>query len=164
MPQLDPASFGSQLFWLVLCFGTMFALMAFVALPRIGKTLANRQAQIDDDLAQAEKLRTQAQAALVAYEDALASARSEALVAAQQIRADMQGDIDRQKAELDERLNNEAAEAETRLAAARQTALGGVQDAAQDIVSEVMQAIGIKPPAPEQVKKAVKDSQQDMDA
>ena len=164
MPQLDPASFGSQLFWLVLCFGILFALMAFIVLPRIGKTLANRQARIDNDLAAAEELRAQAEAALVAYEDALANARSVALVTAQQIRADMQGDIDRQKAELDGRLNSEAEAAEKRLAAARQTALAGVEDAAQDIVAEVMAAINIPPPAPEMIKKAIKECQQDRDA
>ena len=66
MPQLDPASFPSQLFWLAVCFGTMLLVLSVFVLPRITRTLTARQGQIDGDLEAAEKLRADAEAALAA--------------------------------------------------------------------------------------------------
>ena len=59
MPQLDATTFPPQLAWLVLTFALMFLLMATVALPRIGKTLARRQGTIDGDLERAAKLKAE---------------------------------------------------------------------------------------------------------
>ncbi len=158
MPQLDPSSFGSQLFWLFVCFGTLFFLMACVALPRIGRTLSNRQAQLDDDLAAAENLRAEAEAALAAYEKALAEARSKALIVAQEIRAEIQAETDRRKAALDAKLAVEAADADARLAAARKKALSGLKAAAQDIVGDVMTGLGVSRADKAAISKAVDEA------
>ncbi|MEC8291305.1 MAG: hypothetical protein VXZ78_04375, partial [Pseudomonadota bacterium] len=71
MPQLDPTSFPSQLFWLAVCFGTMLLVLSVFVLPRITRTLTARQGQIEGDLQAAEKLRADAEAALAAYDAAL---------------------------------------------------------------------------------------------
>ena len=42
MPQLDPASFPSQLFWLVVCFGTMLLVLSVFVLPRFIRSDINR--------------------------------------------------------------------------------------------------------------------------
>lgn len=42
MPQFDPATFGSQLFWLVLCFVTLNVAMLGWLLPRLRKTIEKR--------------------------------------------------------------------------------------------------------------------------
>ena len=117
MPQLDPASFPSQLFWLVVCFGTMLLVLSVFVLPRITRTLTARQGQIDGDLEAAGKLRVDAEAALAAYDAALQQARNNALALAQDMRAEIQAETDRQKAELDARLAEEAQKAEARLQA-----------------------------------------------
>ena len=83
MPQLDPASFSSQLVWLTVCFGTMLLVLSVFVLPRITRTLTARQGQIDGDLEAAEKLRADAEAALAAYDAALQQARNNALILAQ---------------------------------------------------------------------------------
>ena len=142
MPQLDPSTFGSQLFWLAICFGTLFFVMAFVVLPRIGRTIQARTDQLEGDLAEAEALRDKAAAALAAYEEALAEARTKALGLAQEMRAEVQAETDRQKAELDAKLAEQAAAADARLAEARDAAMAGLRDAAQEIVGDVMTAIG----------------------
>ena len=158
MPQLDPSVFGSQLFWLVLCFGILFLLMAFVALPRIGRTLENRRKQMEADLAEAENLRARAEAALAAYDAALDEARAKALNVAQSMRAEVQAETDRQREKLDAELAAEAEAAETRLAAARQAALAGCREAACDIVADVLQAVGVEQPDKEAIRKAVEEA------
>lgn len=143
MPQLDPSTFGSQLFWLAVSFVTLYVVLSVLVLPRIGATMAKRSEQLDGDLAEAEALRAKAEAALEAYEEALAQARTKALVVAQTMRAEVQAETARQKAELDAKLAEEAAEADSRLAATREAALAGLRDAAKDIVGEVMLSIGV---------------------
>jgi F-type H+-transporting ATPase subunit b len=155
MPQLDPSSFGSQLFWLAICFVMLYAVMAVVVLPRITKTLAARADQMEGDLAQAEALRDKAEAALAAYEEALAQARTRALGLAQDMRADVQAETDRQKGELDASLAEAAKAADIRLEDARTKAMEGLQTAAQNIVADVMAAVGVEKADEKAVAKAV---------
>ena len=156
MPQLDPASFPSQLFWLAVCFGTMLLVLSVFVLPRITRTLTARQVQIEGDLQAAEKLRADAEAALAAYDAALQQARNNALVLAQDMRAEIQAETDRQKAELDARLADEAQKADAALKAARDTALGGLEAAAHDVVGDVMQAVGLGAPDASDIDAALK--------
>ena len=143
MPQLDPSTFGSQLFWLAVSFVTLYVVLSVLVLPRIGATMAKRSHQLDGDLAEAEALRAKAEAALEAYEEALAQARTKALVVAQTMRAEVQAETARQKAELDAKLAEEAAAADSRLAATREAALAGLRDAAKEIIGDVMVSIGV---------------------
>ncbi len=159
MPQLDPASFPSQLFWLAVCFGTMLLVLSVFVLPRITRTLAARQGQIEGDLEAAEKIRADAEAALAAYDAALQQARNDALVLAQDMRAEIQAETDRQKAELDARLAEEAQKAEARLQAARDAALGGLEAAAHDVVGDVIQAVGLGAPGDNDIHAALKAAQ-----
>ena len=160
MPQLDPASFPSQLFWLAVCFGTMLLVLSVLVLPRITRTLATRQSHIDADLEAAENLRADAQAALAAYDSALLQARNNALALAQDMRAEIQAETDRQKAELDARLAEEAQKADAALKAARDTALAGLDAVARDVVSDVIQAVGLGAPDDTEIDAALKAAQE----
>ncbi|MBL6761228.1 MAG: F0F1 ATP synthase subunit B' [PS1 clade bacterium] len=155
MPQLDPSTFGSQLFWLLVCFGALYLVLSFIVIPRISRTLETRAETMESDLAEAEKLRGQAEAALAAYEEALAEARSRALVLAQEMRAEVQAETDRQKAELDAQLAEQAAGADKILAAARDAAMADLKTAAAELVGDVMQAIGTDKAADGDVAKAL---------
>ena len=142
MPQLDPSSFGSQLFWLAVTFVMLYVVLSVLVLPRITSTLARRSDQLDGDLAEAESLRAQAQAALEAYEESLAQARAKALSLAQEMRVEVQAETDRQKAELDAKLAEEAAKVVARLEQARETAMAGLRDAAFELIGDVLTSVG----------------------
>ncbi|MCE3255124.1 MAG: synthase subunit b [Rickettsiaceae bacterium] len=47
MPQFDPSSFISQLFWLAICFGLLYFSMSKIFLPRIREILRERHSNID---------------------------------------------------------------------------------------------------------------------
>ncbi len=48
MPQLDIATFPSQIFWLVICFAILcFAMVAFLV-PRLSRTMAARAQELED--------------------------------------------------------------------------------------------------------------------
>ena len=156
MPQLDPSTFGTQLFWLGICFVALSGVMALIVLPRLSSTLQARAAQLDDDLAEAEALREKAETALAAYEEALAEARSRALTLAQDMRAEVQAETDRQKAALDAKLAEQAQAAEVAMTKARDAAMDGLSDAARGVVVEGMDAIGTVKADDGAVAKAVK--------
>lgn len=155
MPQLDPSTFGSQLFWLLVCFGALYLVLSFIVVPRISKTLATRAETLESDLAAAETFRSQAETALQAYEDALAEARGRALALAQEMRAEVQAETDRQKAELDAKLAEQAAAADAALMASRDAAMAGLKDAAAGLVGDIMEAIGSDKASDGDVAKAL---------
>ena len=141
MPQLDPSTFGSQLFWLAICFISLFIVLSVLILPRIASTLSTRRNRMQDDLEAAERLRDEAASALTSYEEALADARANAVKLAQQVRLDVQGDMDKQKAELDAQIDSRVGEAEARIAASRADAMSNIEDLAKSIVGEIVETV-----------------------
>jgi F-type H+-transporting ATPase subunit b len=59
MPQFDPSSFSSQLFWLAICFGLIYFSMSKIFLPRIRDILKDRHNQINGDESIALKIQEQ---------------------------------------------------------------------------------------------------------
>ena len=58
MPQISQISeiFASQLFWLIVSFGLIYAVIGRGMLPKIEATVDQRDRRISDDLAAAERL------------------------------------------------------------------------------------------------------------
>ena len=77
-PPFQAEHFPSQLVWLTISFVLLYVLMSKIALPRIGAIMAERSRLIGDDLAAAERLKEQSNAAHAAYEKSLADARGRA--------------------------------------------------------------------------------------
>src|SRR5689334_17547377 len=71
-PPFQSNTFASQLLWLAITFGLLYYLMAKVALPRIAAILHDRSVRLSSDLEEAQKMRTEAEAAGAAYEKSLA--------------------------------------------------------------------------------------------
>ncbi len=79
MPQIDQIdTYLSQIIWLVITFAVLYVVMWKTALPRVADVLQERQERIDNDLERAEKLKTEAEAVLEAYEATAAKAQAEA--------------------------------------------------------------------------------------
>src|SRR5262249_23343057 len=74
-PPFETNTFASQLVSLAIAFAALYLIASKVALPRVGGVIDARQNKIDGDLAEAQKLKDQSDAALKAYESELASAR-----------------------------------------------------------------------------------------
>ena len=81
MPQLEVSTFVPQLVWLAITFVILYLLMARIGLPRVGGVIEARRRRIDDDLARAAQLKSEAEAVLAAYQETLAKARAEAQAA-----------------------------------------------------------------------------------
>ena len=123
MPQIEVSTFASQIFWLIICFATLYYLLSRKALPRVAEILEARQDRIAADLDEAQRLRVEAEAALAEYEAALAKAQAEAQALLGQSQARLQAEAASRQAELDARLAKQIATAEAQIAEARQAAL-----------------------------------------
>ena len=73
-PPFQKDTFASQLVSLLIAFVALYLIVSRIALPRVGKTIDDRQGAIEGDLAQAQKLKDESDRALKAYESELAAA------------------------------------------------------------------------------------------
>lgn len=149
LPQLDVATYPSQLFWLVVSFVALYLLLSKVALPRVSEVLESRQERIDNDLTKARQLRDEAATVQNAYEASLADSRAKA-----------QGVVGAANAEIAARLavsEEEAARksadalqaAEARIAEASAAALENIREVAADVAGQaVIKLIGVEVAAP----------------
>ena len=145
MPQLDPSTFASQLFWLAVTFGLFLLIVWRVALPRIGRVLEDRRERIERDIARAGQIKSEAEQVLAAYDRLSAEGRASAqgLIREENKRAAAEAAADHQK--LGERLKGEIAAAESRIAAARKSALGDIAGVAGEIAASAAERlIGVK--------------------
>jgi len=88
-PPFDTATYPSQLFWLVVIFVALLAVMWKVAVPKIGGVIAERKGRIQTELAKAEESRKQAEHAAAAYQAPILEARERARAASEQTRTQM---------------------------------------------------------------------------
>ena len=148
MPQLDPAVFAPQIFWLVVIFCVLFLLMQLVAAPRVGRVIDRRRQQLDRDLGRAAELKAEAEGVLAAYEKALATARAEAQTTLRQISESMAGEAAERQRQLTAALAERIAAAEQRIAAGKEAALADIRSVAVDVGQAVVEKLtGARPPA-----------------
>ncbi|WIY53499.1 F0F1 ATP synthase subunit B [Devosia sp. YIM 151766] len=145
-PPFDPATFPSQLLWLAITFGALYLLMSRLALPRLGGILENRKALIDADLAAADADRQKTDAAIAAYEQALAEARGKAQGIAAETREAIQADLAQKRSAVEADLSAKVGAAETRIAQTKAEALTHVDEIATETAQAVIgQIIGDVP-------------------
>jgi F-type H+-transporting ATPase subunit b len=154
-PPFQKETFPSQLFWLVIAFVLLYVLMAKVALPRVGAIIAARRARIDGDLADAHKLKADAETTMAAYEKALADARNRAQTIASETRNALNAEAEKRRKQLEHELNDKMAAAENQIAAAKVQAMTNVHGIAIEAASAIVTRLTGTTPADAVVSSAV---------
>lgn len=129
--------------------------MSKVALPRLSGILEDRRDRIAGDLAEANRLNEESNAAIAAYEQALAEARDKAHGIAQETRDKLKADIDRRREETEEQLSGKLAAAEKRIAEIKDEALASVGEIASETTSALVESLVGKAPTKTDLTKAV---------
>ncbi|HXV25278.1 MAG TPA: F0F1 ATP synthase subunit B' [Alphaproteobacteria bacterium] len=155
MPQLEFGDFMPQLFWLAVTFILLYLLMSRLALPRVSGVLAERDRQIEADLARAERLKAEADEALKAYEGALAEARGEAQALHRQVSADMSALAASRGQAFAAEIGARTRQAEERIEAAKRRALGDLPAVAEEVSQAAFRRLTGEAPTPERVSAAV---------
>jgi F-type H+-transporting ATPase subunit b len=145
-PPFQKDTFASQLVSLLVAFVALYLIVSRIALPRVGSLLDERQNKIEGDLAAAQKLRDDSDAALKAYESELASARSRAQAIGAETREKLNAASEAERKTLEERLSVKLAEAEKTIAATREAAMSNVRSIASDAAIAIVQRLtGVAP-------------------
>jgi F-type H+-transporting ATPase subunit b len=145
LPQLDIATWPSQIFWLVVLFGAGYLVMAKIVTPRIGAVLEERRQTVNGDLDKARNASADAAKIRATYESDLENARSEAAEYAKQAAAEAAKKADDADAKIAQKLTNKAAKAEAKLAEAKTSAMANLNDvAAEAAVAAVASLASIK--------------------
>ncbi|MEQ8355059.1 MAG: F0F1 ATP synthase subunit B' [Kiloniellaceae bacterium] len=145
MPQLDPASWPTQIFWLAITFIALYLVIWRVALPRIADVLEARQRKLDDDLKKATALKQEAETILAEYEKMRAEAQASAHDVLKQAQDAMKAETERQHGETAARLSKQTDEAEARIAEAKTAALASLEGTVNEVVAAATEKlIGVK--------------------
>jgi F-type H+-transporting ATPase subunit b len=157
-PPFQKDTFASQLVSLAVAFVALYLIVSRIALPRVGSVLDARQNAIDGDLATAQKLKDESDAALKAYESELAAARSRAQAIGAETREKLNAASEAERKTLEARLAAKLAEAEKTIASTRTTAMSNVRGIAADAAAAIVQRLTGIAPDKKSVDAAVKAS------
>jgi len=145
-PPFEKDTFASQLVSLLIAFVALYLIVSRIALPRVGGVIDARQNAIDGDLADAQKLRDDSDAALKAYESELAGARSRAQAIGAETREKLNAASEAERKTLEQRLAVKLAEAEKTIASTREAAMSNVRGIAADAAAAIVhQLTGVTP-------------------
>jgi F-type H+-transporting ATPase subunit b len=157
-PPFQSETFASQLVWLAIAFVLLYVLMAKLALPRVGAIIESRQKRIQDDLTDASRLKGESDAAVAAYEKALAEARNRAQAIANETRERHAAEAEARRKVLEAELNSKLADAEKTIAATKQAAMGNVRSIAEDAARAIVERLIGETPDERAVAAAVADA------
>lgn len=155
MPQLDPSSFASQLFWLVVTFVLLYFVLSRVVLPRVGTTLGQRADRLSNDLGEAGRLKAETEKAIAEYEGALAKARAQAQSTAIAARNAALAEAAQARAKVEAALTERTRAAEVAITAAKAKALGELEQVAATAASGIVAKLTGTAPAMADVQAAV---------
>ena len=145
LPQLDIATWPSQLFWLVVLFGAGYLVMAKIVTPRIGAVLEERRQTVDGDLEKARAASADAAKIRADYESDLEKARIEAAEFAKQAAMEATKKAEAADAKIAKKLADKVGAAEAKLAEAKTSAMANLNDvAAEAAMAAVASLAGIK--------------------
>jgi F-type H+-transporting ATPase subunit b len=154
-PPFQKDTFASQLVSLLIAFVALYLIVSKIALPRVGSLLDERQNKIDGDLAAAQKLKDESDAALKAYEGELAAARSRAQAIGAETREKLNAASEAERKKLEEQLSVKLAEAEKTIASTREEAMKNVRGIASDAAIAIVQRLTGLAPDRRSANKAV---------
>lgn len=140
-PPFDTTTFPSQLLWLVLTFGVFYMLMQKVIVPRVGGILENRHDRIAQDLDEAARLKSEADAAIETYEKELSAARAKAGQIATAARESAKAKADAERAAVEAELSDKLAKASASIAEIKAKAFADVDEIAGETVSAIVEQL-----------------------
>jgi F-type H+-transporting ATPase subunit b len=133
VPQLEVSTFVPQLVWLAITFVILYLLMSGIGLPRVGGAIEARRHRVDDDLARAAQLKSEAEAVLAAYQQTQAAVK--------ETTDRMAAEAAERQSQLSQSLARQTAEAERQIAEAKQRALSEMHGIATEVARSVTEKV-----------------------
>ena len=145
MPQFEFASWPGQMLWLLITFAVVYVVMSRVFVPRMRHGLDTRRERIGDDMAEARRLRDEAEAQAEIARAQTAEARAQAQRTSADAKAASARDAATRQAALQAELDARLGEAEVRIRASRDQAMGQVRGIAVETAAVIAEKLGGSP-------------------
>ena len=107
MPQLNPEFWVSQIFWLIVSFGSLFIVLSKIILPKISDNLETRKSQVLDNLELAERQRNDGEAKLKEFDNIILKSKIEAKNLFNESRKKLLDSINSKKQKLEDEIDKE---------------------------------------------------------
>ena len=141
MPQLNPDYWVSQIFWVILIFGTLYVILWRTILPKINENLENRKSQILTDLDDAQKFEDQSKEKLSEYNQILNQAKQEAKKILDGTRKKINRDIESKKNQFNLEIKKEIEKAEKEIKIIKLSSIEDINKIAIETSSEIVRKI-----------------------
>ncbi|MBX9456703.1 MAG: F0F1 ATP synthase subunit B [Rhizobium sp.] len=144
-PPFDPTHFPSQILWLALTFGIFYYMVAKHIAPRLSGIIETRENRIAGDIAEANRMKDEADAAIAKYEQELAEARAKSAAIAAEARDKVKAEADAERSRLEADLSSKIAAAEASIGEIKNKALAEVATVAEDAAGDIVTRLtGVK--------------------
>ena len=141
MPQLNPDYWASQIFWVMLIFGTLYVILWKAILPKINENLENRKSQILTDLDEAQELKNQSEKKISEYNMILSKAKQEAKKILDGTRKKVNQDIENKKNQFNLEIVKEIKNAEKEIKTLKLSSIKDINKIAIETSSEIVRKI-----------------------
>lgn len=141
MPQLDTSTFSAQIFWLLIAFLLLFAVVRSVAAPRLMGMAAARAKRQGDDFAAAEAARALERAKLDQHQAEIEAAHARARTTLATANDAARGEAAAKLAALGEQLKAKGDAAEAELNTARISAEHDLKAVADDVANDLVKRL-----------------------
>jgi len=157
MPQLDPKYWASQAFWLILVFSILYISIAKFYLPKIKRSLDDRENKIKEDLDQANNLKNLSEKKLKEYEVILENSKKEVTKILLESKNTLNKDIQNKKNSMEKEIENEIAKAQKEILELKKNSINSINNISQEIASNIIEKMSGDKLNESSVKAAVED-------
>ncbi|MDR1694732.1 MAG: hypothetical protein LBR70_06060 [Lactobacillaceae bacterium] len=158
MPQLDPGSFASQVFWLLICFISLYFIVSTFFTPKMDGILNKRQKTIDSHIEKAKKHKEKANKLFEQYEDALDEAHNKASESFEKALKELKAYIEDKKVSLQSELYDYTKKMQESVRKDKEKALGEINLTAVGLANEIAAKIGLRGLSEKNLEKNIKDN------
>ena len=141
LPQLNVPDMPPQLIWLALTFSFLYLILSRITLPRIASVIEERQTRIQRDLDEAERLKSETDEAINAYEQEMAEARARAKAIARETHEKLADELGKERAAADAEIASRISDAQGRILQTKENAMRQVGAIATNTAAELMKKL-----------------------
>ena len=138
MPQLNPDYWVSQIFWVMLIFGTLYVILWKAILPKINENLENRKSQILTDLDEAQELKNQSEKKISEYNMILSKAKQDAKKILDETRKKINLDIENKNNQFNLEIDKEIENAEKEIKTLKLSSIKDINKISIETSSEIV--------------------------
>ncbi len=141
MPQLNPEFWAAQIFWLILIFSSLYAIIWKLFLPKITNSIENRKLKIVNDLNETQKLKDNAEKKLQEYNKIIENSKKDAKKIIEDGKKKLDREIESKKQKFNEEIEKELTNVEKEIKNLKKSSMLVINKIAEDISSEIIKQV-----------------------